>query len=86
MKEFVRLINLFYKDVFNQEPQIREEDLDYFKNTIITKWKQFLEWLIKNWHIEEIKSEKKSGPDLNDYIKYIAETDDPVKTFTDLLK
>jgi hypothetical protein len=48
--------------------------------------KSFLDWLIKNWHIEEIKSEKKSWPDLNDYIKYIAETEDPVKTLVDMLK
>lgn len=86
MDTFVRLINIFYKDTFNQEPQIKSEDLDYYKNVIITKWKMFLQWLIDNWHIEEIKSEKKSWPDINDYIKYIAETEDPIKTLVGMLK
>lgn len=48
--------------------------------------KSFLNWLIENWHIEEIKSEKKSWADINDYIKYIADTEDPVKTLVDMLK
>jgi hypothetical protein len=53
---------------------------------VIERWKQLLQWLIDNKHIEEIKSEKKSWPDLNDYIKYIAETEDPIKTLSDLIK
>ena len=42
--------------------------------------------MINNWYIEEIKSEKKSWPDLNDYINYIANTEDPIKTLSDIIK
>ena len=88
-KLLTNLINLFYKEQgWGSEYQeewvsiISEQITDLIEN----KTKPFLERLIKNWHIEEIKSEKKSWPDLNDYIKYIAETDDPIKTLVGMLK
>lgn len=84
------LYNLFRRWYnWNDFDMYTEDDIARMKedvNVLIERAKSFLEWLIKNWHIEEIKSEKKSWPDLNDYIKYIAETEDPVKTLIDLLK
>lgn len=84
------LYNLFRRWYnWNDFDMYTEDDIERMKkdaDTLIERAKSFLEWLIKNWHIEEIKSEKKSWPDLNDYIKYIAETEDPVKTLIDLLK
>ena len=84
------LYNLFRRWYnWNDFDMYTEDDIARMKedvNVLIERAKSFLEWLIKNWHIEEIKSEKKSWPDLNDYIKYISETEDPVKTLIDLLK
>lgn len=85
-----QLFNLFFREYnWNDYDMYSEEEINKMKwnvERIIDMAKEFLQWLIKNWHIEEIKSEKKSWPDLNDYIKYIAETEDPVKTLIDLLK
>ena len=86
-----QLFNLFFKEYnWNDFDMFSEEDIERMKTSledlINNKAKPFLEWLIKNWHIEEIKSEKKSWPDLNDYIKYIAETDNPIQTLVDMLK
>ena len=88
-KTLTNLLNLFNKEGWYgseyQEEWVEaySERLNVFINE---KVKPFLQWLIDNWHIEEIKSEKKSWPDLNDYIKYIAETEDPVKTLVGMLK
>lgn len=88
-KTLTNLLNLFNKEGWYgseyQEEWVEaySERLNVFIND---KVKPFLQWLIDNWHIEEIKSEKKSWPDLNDYIKYIADTEDPVKTFIGMLK
>jgi len=85
MSDLIELIKLFYKSR-KIEANIYEEDITFIKENVIERWKQLLQWLIDNKHIEEIKSEKKSWPDLNDYIKYIAETEDPIKTLSDLIK
>lgn len=86
-----KLLNAYWKTVIKQDLDVwSEEDVESFKNMINdlieNKAKPFLEWLIKNWHIEEIESDKKSWPDINDYIKYIAETEDPVGTLINMLK
>ena len=85
-----QLYNLFWRWYnWNDFDMYTEEDIAKMKEnaeSLINIAKSFLEWLIKNWHIEEIKSEKKEWPDLNDYIKYIAETEDPVKTLVGMLK
>lgn len=85
MSELIELIKLFYKSS-KIDANIYEEDISFIKENVIERWKQLLQWLIDNGHIEEIKSEKKSWPDVNDYIKYIAETDDPIKTLSNLIK
>lgn len=86
-----RLYNLFWReyswcitDMYDEETinQLKGMLTDIIEN----KAKPFLQWLIDNWHIEEIKSEKKSWPDMNDYIKYIADTEDPIKTLVGMLK
>lgn len=85
-----QLYNLFWRWYnWNDFDMYSEEEISKMKEDaerLISVAKLFLERLIKEWHIEEIKSEKKSWPDLNDYIKYIAETEDPVKTLIDMLK
>lgn len=87
-----QLINLFLRDKFGWISDCYPDDesfsptKDWIEDIINNKAKPFLQWLIDNWHIEEIKSEKKSWPDINDYIKYIAETEDPIKTLVSMLK
>lgn len=85
MSELIELIKLFYKSK-KIDANIYEEDITFIKENVIERWKQLLEWLIKNNYIEEIPSEKKSWPDVNDYIKYIADTEDPIKTLSDMIK
>lgn len=85
-----QLYNLFRRWYnWNDFDMYSEEDISKMKENaerLISVAKSFLERLIKEWHIEEIKSEKKSWPDINDYIKYIADTEDPVKTLVNMLK
>ena len=86
-----QLYNLFWRWYnWNDYDMYTEKDIENMKvivdDLINNKAKPFLKWLIDNWHIEEIKSEKKSWPDMNDYIKYIADTEDPVKTLVNMLK
>lgn len=85
-----QLYNLFWRWYnWNDFDMYSEEEISKMKENaerLISVAKLFLEWLIKEWHIEEIESEKKNWPDINDYIKYIAETEDPVKTLIDMLK
>lgn len=86
-----QLYNLFWRWYnWNDFDMYTEKDIEDLKwridDLINNKAKPFLQWLIDNWHIEEIKSEKKSWPDINDYIKYIAETEDPMKTLIGMLK
>ena len=84
------LYNLFRRWYnWNDFDMYSEEDIARMKENaenFVGIAKSFLDWLIKNWHIEVIESEKKAWPDLNDYIKYIAETEDPVKTLVGMLK
>lgn len=86
-----KLLNAYWKTVIKQDLDVwSEEDVEWFKSEINelieNKIKPFLEWLIKEWHIEKVPSEKKSWPDINDYIKYIATTEDPVDTLINMLK
>lgn len=86
-----QLFNLFFREYnWNDYDMYTEEEINKLKviveDLINNKARPFLEWLIKNWYIEKIPSEKKSWPDLNDYIKYIAETEDPIKTLSDMIK
>lgn len=85
-----QLYNLFWRWYnWNDFDMYSEEEINEMKwnvERIIDMAKEFLQWLIKNWHIKEIESDKKTGADINDYIKYIADTEDPVKTLIDMLK
>lgn len=85
-----QLYNLFRRWYnWNDFDMYTKDDIEKMKEyaeNFVKIAKSFLDWLIENWHIEEIKSEKKEWADLNDYIKYIAGTEDPVKTLIDLLK
>lgn len=88
MHELIQLFKLFYKDSVWWDFVIDDEEsfVDRVKEKLVNRAKDFFQRLIDNWHMEEIKSEKKSWPDVNDYIKYIATTDDPVKTLSNLIK
>lgn len=86
METILNLLNIWYKEIYWTEWTWDENNIGYIKDVVITKAKEFLDWLIENWHIEVIPSEKKSWPTVNDYIKYIATTEDPIKTLSSLIK
>jgi hypothetical protein len=86
METILNLIKMWSKEAYWSDSEWSEDQILWLKDTMIDKAKEFLQWLIKNDHIEEIKSEKKSWPDINDYIKYIATTEDPMKTLSGLIK
>lgn len=86
-----QLFNLFWREyIWCDFDMYSEDDINWlrtrFEDMLNNKAKPFLQRLIDNNHIEEIKSEKKDWPGINDYIKYIAETEDPVKTLVNMLK
>lgn len=87
MKTLLSLLNICWREKFWVNYDVFDEEaIETIKTRFIGRIEEFLQWLIDNKHIEEIKSEKKSWPDVNDYIKYIADTEDPIKTLTDMLK
>lgn len=86
MKEIITLLKIWAKDVWLSEDEYNETEITRVKEIVFDRAKQFLQWLIDNWHIEVIDSEKKAWPELNDYIKYIATTEDPIKTLSSLIK
>ena len=86
MDTIISLLKLWHKDVYSYDGWWDETYVNYIKDNVIVKAKEFLQWLIDNWHIEEIKSDKKTWADLNDYIKYIASSDDPIKTLSEMIK
>lgn len=63
-----------------------QAQVEWIQDIITNKSKAFLQWLIDNNHIEIIKTETKSWPTINDYIKYIATTEDPMKTLVGMIK
>lgn len=86
METIINLIKLWSKEAYGSE-EIRDAwQIEWLKEVFVDKAKSFLQRLIDNWHIEEIKTETKSWPTVNDYIKYIATTEDPVKTLSDMIK
>ena len=86
MKWILSILNKYWKEKFLFNTDMFDECfINYCKDKI--EWvENFLQRLIDNWHIEEIESESKSWPTVNDYIKYIAATDDPIKTLSDMIK
>lgn len=86
METILKLIKLRARETYKDDREWNEQQILRLKDVMIDKAKAFLQWLIDNKHIEEIKSEAKSWPDLNDYIKYLATTEDPMKTLSDLIK
>lgn len=87
MKDLLTFLNIFWRKQYWSTFDVYDDYLiNEIKTKFIGRWKEFLQRMIDNWYIEEIKSEKKSWPDLNDYIKYIAETEDPIKTLSDMIK
>lgn len=86
MVTILNLIKQFSKEMYWDNTNWDEQQILWLKDVMIDKAKAFLQWLIDNKHIEEIESEEKNWPTLNDYIKYIATTEDPVKTLSDMIK
>jgi hypothetical protein len=85
MTKLINLLNDFCASI-GLWPEWDEKRLNMAKEQIVERWKKFFKWCIDNWHIEKIESESKDWPDINDYIKYIATTEDPVKTLSDMIK
>lgn len=76
MLKLIELLNLcFWWDYWE------EWRVEIMKTELIDKAKTFLQWLIDNNHIEMVWE-----GDINDYIRYIATTEDPIQTLIDLLK
>ena len=86
METIINLIKLRAKETYKDDSEWNDEQILWLKDVMIDKAKAFLQRLIDNKHIEEIKSEEKNWPTLNDYIKYIATADDPIKTLSDMIK
>ena len=78
----IQLINQFFTQTKWIEAKFDENEISWIKNWVIETAKYFLQRLIDNNHIEQIES----WTTINDYIKYIATTEDPIQTLSDLLK
>lgn len=85
MTKLISLLNDFCASI-GLWPEWDEKRLNMAKEQIVKRGKDFFQRLIDKWYIEKIESESKSWPTVNDYIKYIAETEDPVKTLSDMIK
>lgn len=69
-----------------EHPEVNKDQIERIKEIISVKAKSFLQRLIDNGHIEKISTEAKAWPTVNDYIKYIAITEDPMETLLKMIK
>ena len=80
MEALKNFINLFFNSIWQHGDSFGDWALDWAR-CWLPKAREFLQRLIENDHIEKIWEW-----DINDYIRYIATTEDPIQTLIDLLK